>query len=79
MCYQKDDSLVDKLFTNLGPRYEGRPGGYSRVLKLERRKSDNALMAVLEYVDNPLGNLISPGKQRKLQKSENVKNKEEKE
>lgn len=42
---------VDKVFTELAPRYELRPGGYTRVLKIGWRKGDNANMAVLELVD----------------------------
>lgn len=42
---------VGKLFTDLGPRYKARPGGYVRVLKCGFRKGDCAPMAVVELVD----------------------------
>ena len=47
----KDDDQVTKLFDVLGPRYSGRPGGYTRVLKAGFRHGDNAPMAIIEFVD----------------------------
>tara|TARA_B100001123_G_scaffold88714_1_gene101990 strand:+ start:3706 stop:4128 length:423 start_codon:yes stop_codon:yes gene_type:complete len=47
----RDDALVAKLFDTLGPRYEERPGGYTRVLKAGFRYGDSAPMAVIELVD----------------------------
>ncbi|AHK79719.1 50S ribosomal protein L17 [Ectothiorhodospira haloalkaliphila] len=49
----RDDEVVGKLFTELGPRYQGRPGGYLRILKCGFRKGDNAPMAFVELVDRP--------------------------
>ena len=46
-----DEVMVKKLFDVLGPRYEGRPGGYCRILKAGFRYGDNAPMAVIEFVD----------------------------
>lgn len=46
----RDDSTVNKLFSIFGPRYTDRDGGYTRVLKTNRRFGDNAEMAVIEYV-----------------------------
>ena len=48
----KVDSVA-KLFTNLGPRYNSRPGGYTRILKMGFRVGDNAPMAFVELVDRP--------------------------
>jgi large subunit ribosomal protein L17 len=45
--------VVGKLFTELGPRYEGRPGGYLRILKCGHRAGDKAVMAYVELVDRP--------------------------
>ena len=42
---------VTKLFDVIGPRYAGRPGGYTRVLKAGFRHGDNAPMAFIEFVD----------------------------
>ncbi len=47
----RDDQMVKKLFETLGPRYQGRPGGYTRVLKAGFRYGDNAPLAVIELVD----------------------------
>jgi large subunit ribosomal protein L17 len=49
----RDRDMVTKLFTELGPRYESRPGGYMRILKCGFRPGDNAPMAIVELVDRP--------------------------
>ncbi len=51
----RDDKMVAKLFETLGPRYQGRPGGYTRVLKAGFRYGDNAPLAVIELVDRDEG------------------------
>ncbi len=49
-----DKAAVAKLFTELGPRYQTRPGGYIRILKCGFRPGDNAPMAIVELVDRPV-------------------------
>jgi len=49
----RDRDIVAKLFTELGPRYATRPGGYLRILKFGFRVGDNAPMALVELVDRP--------------------------
>ena len=47
----RDEATAAKLIDVLGPRYAGRPGGYTRVLKAGFRHGDNAPMAVIEFVE----------------------------
>ncbi|WP_353438885.1 50S ribosomal protein L17 [Polynucleobacter sp. UK-FUSCHL-C3] len=49
----RDREMVAKLFSELGPRYATRPGGYLRILKFGFRHGDNAPMALVELVDRP--------------------------
>jgi large subunit ribosomal protein L17 len=50
----RDAALVDKLFTDLGPRFKARAGGYTRILKMEARPGDSAPMALMQLVDKAL-------------------------
>src|ERR1700738_3044308 len=50
----RDRAIVTKLFAEIGPRYQARPGGYTRILKMGFRVGDNAPMAFVELVDRPV-------------------------
>jgi len=50
----RSKEAVGKLFTDLGPRYKARPGGYLRILKCGLRAGDKAPMAYVELVDRPI-------------------------
>ncbi|HNZ48110.1 MAG TPA: 50S ribosomal protein L17 [Candidatus Hydrogenedentes bacterium] len=47
----RDESIVKKLFTEIGPHYAERPGGYTRILRLGNRVGDGAEMARIELVE----------------------------
>ncbi len=49
----RDREIVGKLFSEIGPRYKARNGGYLRILKMGFRVGDNAPMAFVELVDRP--------------------------
>tara|TARA_B100000949_G_C13948376_1_gene311813 strand:+ start:102 stop:482 length:381 start_codon:yes stop_codon:yes gene_type:complete len=53
----RSDAAVGKLFKELGPRYEQRPGGYLRIIKCGFRDGDNAPMAYVELVERPTENI----------------------
>jgi large subunit ribosomal protein L17 len=49
----RDVAIVEKLFTDLGPRFKARPGGYTRILRMMPRPGDSAPMALMQLVDGP--------------------------
>ena len=67
----RDKAVVYKLFSELGPRYAKRPGGYLRILKFGFRLGDNAPMALVELLDRPepASETSEDGKQEKKAKS----------
>ena len=50
----RDEALVEKLFTDLGPRFAARAGGYTRILKMEPRPGDSAPMALMQLTEKPV-------------------------
>ena len=64
----RDDAIVAKLFTKLGPFYKDRPGGYVRILKVGFRTGDKAPMAIVQLVDFESGELaVSEDPQQETQ------------
>jgi len=51
VAYLNDKTIAKKVFDDLAPRYEDRPGGYTRMIKLGKRRGDAADMVILELVD----------------------------
>ena len=56
----RDKEAVGKLFSDLGPRFKDRPGGYLRILKTGPRPGDAAPMAIVQLVDGPAGDAAPP-------------------
>jgi large subunit ribosomal protein L17 len=50
----RDTQVVEKLFADLGPRFKARPGGYTRILRMNPRPGDSAPMALMQLVDGPV-------------------------
>jgi len=69
----RDNAIVVKLFTDLGPHYQSRPGGYTRILKHGFRPGDKAPMAVMQLVDREAQMANAAADQAKAKKSRPVK------
>lgn len=54
----RNKDTVGKLFAELGPRFEGRPGGYTRILKCGFRAGDKAPMAYIELIGRPVAEVV---------------------
>ena len=54
----RNKDTVGKLFAELGPRFEGRPGGYTRILKCGFRSGDKAPMAYIELIGRPVAEAV---------------------
>lgn len=66
----QDDAILAKLFTDIGPRFKERAGGYTRIVKLGPRANDGADMVVLELVDRKVDEKKAEKEKRKAAKKE---------
>ncbi len=73
----QDRTLVKKLFDDVAPRFNGIDGGYTRVLKAENRRGDNALMAILELTKIKEEIITDKKKMRRLRKEKKANRTEE--
>ena len=74
----KDRNIVVKLFDDIAGRYSERKGGYTRVIKLVNRPSDNSEMAILELVDRKVPEVLAGDKSASKEKKSDKKDKKEK-
>jgi large subunit ribosomal protein L17 len=61
----RDEALVEKLFSELGPRFKTRAGGYTRILKMEERPGDSAPMALMQLVEKAVEAVAAPAPEEK--------------
>lgn len=62
--------LIEKVFVDLAKRFKSRPGGYTRIIKLGRRRGDNAPMSLIEFVDKGEPRAAAEPKADKSEKAE---------
>jgi large subunit ribosomal protein L17 len=73
----RDAEVVEKLFADLGPRFKARPGGYTRILRMNPRAGDSAPMALMQLVDGPAAAAAGEPPTAAKKKSRRVKAKKE--
>src|SRR6185436_13159761 len=68
----KKVDLVEKIFLELGKRFQGRPGGYTRIIKVGLRRGDGAAMSFIEFVGESKAASTEPAKEEKKSKKKST-------
>lgn len=72
LSHLANEEMVDKLINEIAPRFKERPGGYTRILRLEKRLKDNSQMVILEWVEKGSVVVVSSKNKNKRVKKEKV-------
>lgn len=72
LSHLANEQMVDKLINEIAPRFKERPGGYTRIMRLEKRLKDNSQMVILEWVEKGSVVVVSPKNKNKRVKKEKV-------
>ena len=70
----RDKEVLKKLFSQIGPKFKERPGGYTRILRLGQRKGDNAFLALIELVEK-VDSVVEKKKEKVEKKPKEIKEK----
>jgi large subunit ribosomal protein L17 len=65
----RDEAVVTKLFEDLGPRFNARAGGYTRILKMDPRPGDSAPMALMQLVDKAVASEVAAEPVKKVKRA----------